>query len=70
MIDRLKLDHDSLDYLRGQVISDLEQEIAKGAIDASNVAAEILSWRETDADGRLRNFGHVAARYLEDEPIS
>ena len=70
MIDRLKLDHDSLDYLRGQVISELEQEIAKGAIDASNVAAEILSWRETDADGRLRNFGHVAARYLEDEPIS
>jgi uncharacterized protein (TIGR02646 family) len=70
MIDRLKLDHSSLDYQRGQVIADLEREIAGGAIDASNVAAEIRSWRETDADGRLKAFGHVAARYLEDEPIT
>jgi uncharacterized protein (TIGR02646 family) len=70
MIDRLKLNHNSLDYQRRQIIDYLEQEIASGAIDASNVAAEILSWRGTDAGGHLRAFGHVAARYLEDEPLS
>lgn len=70
MIDRLKLDDKTLDYQRGQVIGDLEREIARGRIDASNVAAEILSWRGTDGHGRLKAFGHVAARYLEDEPIS
>ncbi len=68
--DRLNLYDSSLDYQRRQIIEHLEQEIALGAIDSSNVAAEILSWREPDADGRLRAFGHVAARYLEDEPIS
>jgi uncharacterized protein (TIGR02646 family) len=69
MIDRLKLDHGSLDYQRRQVIAHVEQAIANGAIDASNVAAEVVSWRVPDADGRLRAFGHVAARYLEDESI-
>ena len=64
MIGRLKLDHNSLDYQRRQIIGYLEQEIASGAIDASNVTAEILSWRDAGADGHLKAFGHVAARYL------
>lgn len=69
MINRLRLDHASLNYQRRQIIAALEQDIAGRVIDASTVAAEIMSWREADAYGRLKSFGHVATRYLEDEPL-
>ena len=69
MIKRLNLEDKSLIYQRYQIIAHLEEEIGAGMIDASNVAAEILSWRTVDGNGRLKAFGHVAARYLEYEPI-
>jgi uncharacterized protein (TIGR02646 family) len=70
MIDRLKLDDASLEYQRRQIIAELEKQVGCGTINAMTVAEEIRSWREPDASGHLREFGHVAARYLEDEPIS
>lgn len=69
MIKRLKLDDDSLDYERFLIVAELEDRIREGEIDASNVAQEIGLWRAVGSDGRLKGYGHVAARYLEDEPL-
>jgi len=69
MIEKLNLDDDSLDYDRFSIVAELEEWIQGGEIDALNVAQEIALWRDIDQDGKLKSYGHVAARYLEDEPL-
>ena len=69
MIETLNLGDDSLNYLRSQIIKALEEDIAINEIDASTVIGEISSWRTPDDEGRLKAFGHVAARYLEDKKV-
>lgn len=67
MIDKLRLDDSSMESERLVIISDLEGQIRDGGIDASNKADHIKVWRSADTEGRLIGYGHVAARYLEDE---
>lgn len=69
MIDTLNLDDHTLAFERFVIISDLETRIGNGSIDAANKAAEIALWREVDADGRLKGYGHIAARYLDDQSL-
>lgn len=63
----LNLNDDSLQLERKSILAGLEAGIRAGEITAANVAAEIASRRAKDADGRCESFGHVAARYLEEE---
>ncbi|ESX11130.1 hypothetical protein X766_31855 [Mesorhizobium sp. LSJC255A00] len=70
MIKRLNLEDPSLRYQRAAIIGALNALIEAGGITAVNVADEIAMWRSVDGDGRLKSFGYVAARYLEDEPIA
>lgn len=67
MIQRLNLDDPSLRYQRAVIVQAIAALIEDGEINADNVAGEIAMWRSLDADGRLKSFGHVAARFLEDE---
>lgn len=69
MITKLRLDDDSLNLERLVIISDLEDQIRDGVIDASNKSDHIAVWRSTDSEGRLIGYGHVAARYLEDQSL-
>ena len=69
MIDKLNLDDDSLNFERLLIVAELEERIRDGRIDATNVAREIVLWRASDSNGTLKAYGHVAARYLEEEPI-
>lgn len=69
MITKLRLDDDSLDWERFVIISDLEDQIRDGVIDASNKSDFIAVWRSPDREGRLIGYGHVAARYLEDQSL-
>lgn len=65
----LNLNDDSLQLVRKSILAGLEAAIRAGEITAQNAADEISSWRAKDGDGRCKNFGHVAARYLEEEPL-
>jgi uncharacterized protein (TIGR02646 family) len=67
MISHLRLGDPSLVNERSVLIALLEADITANEITLSNKQAEVLSWRTPDATGRLSGFGHVAARYLEDE---
>lgn len=69
MIDTLNLDDDSLCFERLVIISDIEARIDNGSIIAANKAEEIALWRTVLADGKLIGYGHVAARYLEDQSL-
>lgn len=69
MIDKLNLDNESLDFERLLIVADLEERIRDGKIDATSVAQEIALWRAIASDGTLKAYSHVAARYLEEEPI-
>jgi uncharacterized protein (TIGR02646 family) len=69
MIDKLRLDDSSLDLDRVVIIGDLERQIRDGVIDASNKADHIAVWRSFDTEGRFIGYGHVAARYLEDQVL-
>lgn len=69
MINKLRLYDESLEFERFVIISELEHQIRDGAIDASNKANHIAVWRSTDSEGRLIGYGHVAARYLEDQSL-
>lgn len=66
-IAALNLNETSLCQDRGKILAGLEADIRAGEITAANKADEIASQRARDADGRCKNFGHVAARYLEEE---
>lgn len=66
-IKALNLNDNSLQLVRKSILAGLEAAIHAGEITAQNAADEISSWRARDADGRCKNFGHVAARYLEEE---
>jgi uncharacterized protein (TIGR02646 family) len=66
-IAALNLNETSLCQDRGKILAGLEADILAGEITAENVTDEISSWRARDVDGRCKNFGHVAARYLEEE---
>lgn len=68
-IAALNLNENSLQQERRKIIAGLEAEILAGKITAENVAAEIAFRRAKDGYGRCKNFGHVAARYLEEEPL-
>ena len=70
MIKKLNLDDPSLRYQRATIIEALNTLIQAGDITAANVADEIAMWRSVDGDGRLKSFGHVAARFLEEEPVA
>ena len=67
MILRLNLSEAGLQNQRAAIVRAIEEDIANGLIDSSKIAAEIELWRTRDEDGRLKAFGHVAARYLEEE---
>lgn len=67
MIDKLNLGDDSLDFERWLVIAELEERIREGDIDGASVGREIALWRLVASDGTIKAYGHVAARYLEDE---
>ena len=69
MIKILNLGDNSLDFERLVIINDLEEQIRDGAIDASNKGDHIAVWRSVDSEGRLIGYGHVAARYLEDQNL-
>jgi uncharacterized protein (TIGR02646 family) len=66
MILHLRLDDSTLKYERGQIIQEVEQAIAQGHTSAAD---EILLRRTPGPQGRLPSLGHVAARYLENEPL-
>lgn len=68
-IKALNLKEETLRQERQKILAGLEADIRAGAITAGNVTGEIAYWRARDADGRCKNFGHVAARYLEEEPL-
>lgn len=63
----LKLNDKTLKEQRKSILQALEQGIRDGVITAETVRAEIAIWRGYDPQGRQKAFGHVAARYLEDE---
>lgn len=69
MIDKLRLCDESLAFERFVIISALEDQIRDGSIDALNKADQIAAWRSVDSEGRLIGYGHVAARYLEDQSL-
>lgn len=69
MIEKLNLNDNSLQYQRQQIIIGLNEAIENDEIKSENIAGEIARWRSVDANGRLKSFGHIAARYLEDEPV-
>jgi hypothetical protein len=69
MIVRLNLDDESLKYERLVIVTEIEERIADGTIDAANQAAEVGRWRTVDANGELLSYGHVAARYLEEQGL-
>lgn len=69
MIAKLNLDDQSLRYDRFLIVAEIEDRIADGTIDATNHAAEVALWRTIDASGMAISYGHVAARYLEDQVI-
>jgi uncharacterized protein (TIGR02646 family) len=66
-VAKLNLNETSLQLERSDILTGLEADILAGEITAENVTDEISSWRARDVDGRCKNFGHVAARYLEEE---
>jgi uncharacterized protein (TIGR02646 family) len=68
-ITALNLDDASLQLERKQIIFGIESAILDGEITKDNKAAEISHLRAPDAQGRCKSFGHVMARYLEDEPL-
>ncbi|MGE0117077.1 MAG: retron system putative HNH endonuclease [Dongiaceae bacterium] len=68
MIKALNLNDATLVLERKRIIGGVEVDIARGLITVQNVATEIGIWR-TANNGRLTGFGHVAARYLEEEPL-
>lgn len=70
MIKKLNLDDPSLRYQRAIIIESLNTLIGTGEITADSRDEEIAMWRSVDRDGRLKSFGHVAARYLEEETIA
>lgn len=69
VITQLNLNDPSLREERRRIVKGIEDAITAGEITPADVAQEIASWRAPDAAGRAKSFGHVAARYLEDEPI-
>jgi hypothetical protein len=69
MIKALSLNNEVLAYERAQILSGIESDIESGEINAINKNEEILSWRTPDVDHQLKSFGHIAARYLEDDPL-
>ena len=69
MIKKLKLNDKSLTYQRFQIVLELENQILASNINAANVAAEVAAWRTRDGLGRLKSFGHAAARYLDDQSL-
>ncbi|KDB05137.1 hypothetical protein U879_03115 [Defluviimonas sp. 20V17] len=69
MIDKLNLGEQSLCYERFLIVAEIEDRINDGTIDATNQAAEIALWRRVDANGVAISYGHVAARYLEDQVL-
>lgn len=69
MIDRLNLDDESLQYERLVIVIEIEERIADGTIGAANQEAEVERWRTVDASGSLLSYGHVAARYLEEQQL-
>lgn len=69
MIDRLNLDDESLQYERFVIVTEIEERIADGTIDAASQVAEVARWRAADAAGRLLSYGHVGARYLEEQRL-
>ncbi|WP_242151855.1 hypothetical protein [Sphingomonas sp. BAUL-RG-20F-R05-02] len=69
MIDVLSLGDGSLDYERFLIVAELEDRIRDGTIDPANVTEEIALWSAIDAYGKRKAFGHVAVRYLGDEPL-
>ncbi|MCM5557248.1 retron system putative HNH endonuclease [Pleomorphomonas sp. JP5] len=62
MIKQLNLNDRALDYERSVIIEEIEAALAKG-ISASSEHART----RTPINGQLPGFGHVAARYLEEE---
>jgi uncharacterized protein (TIGR02646 family) len=69
MVTVLNLDDDALVYERLEIIDYLEQLVRDGEIDESSKAAEIQLWLARDGDGKCKSFGHVAARYLEEQDM-
>lgn len=69
MIERLALNDDALALERRQIIAALESDLEAGELTPATIGEEIERWRSADASGRLKAFSHVAARYLEDEPV-
>lgn len=67
MVKKLNLGDATLDYERFFIVAKLEEQIRDGEIDKTNVGQEIQLWRTVGSDGKRKAFGHVAARYLEDE---
>jgi uncharacterized protein (TIGR02646 family) len=68
MISVLNLNEPALQYQRQQIIIGIEQAIAAGDFTLATRDDEIAAWRRPN-DGKLKSFGHVAARYLESEPL-
>ena len=66
MVPWLKLNDSSLVQERAALIAEVAKMIISGEITLSDKADEILLWRSPNAEGQLRSFGHVAARYLEE----
>jgi uncharacterized protein (TIGR02646 family) len=69
MINTLNLCEKSLCYERGLIVAEIEERIIDGTIDATNQATEIEIWQTVDANGMAISYGHVAARYLEDQVL-
>jgi hypothetical protein len=69
MISKLNLDDQSLCYERFLIVAEIEDRINDGMVDADNQAAEVALWRTVDAKGMMVSYGHVAARYLEDQVL-
>lgn len=62
----LKLNHPALVQERAALIAMIIAMIRSGEISLPDKEEEIRLWRSRNVNGRLRSFGHVAARYLED----
>jgi hypothetical protein len=67
MIDVLNLNDEMLRYERGVLLSGIEFDIASGAINVFNKDQEIAHFVTVTSSGTLPSWGHVAARYLQDE---
>ncbi|MER9002399.1 MULTISPECIES: retron system putative HNH endonuclease [unclassified Mesorhizobium] len=66
MISVLWLDNPALSGERASVLMDIERAIDSGELTANDVAQEIAFWTTPELGARP-TFGHVAARYLQDE---